>query len=80
MAWRVKEMNLKRCFDRSRVTKRTGSVRFTVVSQIVLWEALLEWGKNEELEVPGSALVVSFLMGRAPFLPAASNKFIFDSV
>jgi hypothetical protein len=59
-------MNSKRCLDRSRETKRTGSVRFMEVSQIVLRGALLEWGKNKELEMSGSALVVSLLEGRYP--------------
>ena len=44
------------------------------------WEALLEWVKNEESEVSDSGLLVSFLVARAPFLPAASNEFSFDSV
>ncbi len=79
-ALRLKEMNSKMCFDRTRETKRTGSVHFKVISQIVLRGALLKWVKNEELEVSGSALVVSFLVGRAPFLPTVSNEFNFDSV
>ncbi|EFX83551.1 hypothetical protein DAPPUDRAFT_100124 [Daphnia pulex] len=44
------------------------------------WGALLEWVKNEESEVSDSGLLVSFLVARAPFLPAASNEFSFDSV
>jgi hypothetical protein len=60
--------------------KERENVTFTVVSQIVLLGALLEWVKNEESEVSGSGLLVSFLLARAPFLPAASNEFSFDSV
>jgi hypothetical protein len=51
-----------------------------VVSQIVLRGALLEWVKNEKSEVSGLGLLVSFLVGRAPFLPATSHEFSFDSV
>lgn len=79
MAWRSKEMNSKRCLDRSIETKRTGSVRFTVVSQIVLRGALLECGDNEEREVSSSEL--SFIPRGQNSFPTRHFKWIhFDSV
>jgi hypothetical protein len=60
-AWRVKEMNSKWCLDRTRETKKRGISTFTVVSQIVLRGDLLKWVKNEESEVSGLGLLVSFL-------------------